>query len=53
MAAVSKGRMTRKKECEKCISDKERWVFEKSGRGLKALGVVGDLLEAFYSSGRG
>jgi len=50
MAAVSTGRMARKKECEKCISDKERWVFEKSGSGLKALGAMGDVLETFIAA---
>jgi len=35
MAAVRKGRMARKKECERNISDREKLGFEKSGRGLK------------------
>jgi hypothetical protein len=30
MAAVSKGRMARKKECEKYISDRKSWVSKRA-----------------------
>ena len=38
MAAVSKGRMAREKECERYISDRKCWISKRAEEDWRALG---------------